>query len=340
MGVQEIVEAIVSFVKEHQSWAIPVAFLVAFGESICFLSLVWPGTAILVGISALIAASGVEIGVLWPAIVSAGLGGAFGYALSYWIGWYFKASVPKIWPFSTHPQLIPRGEEFFEKYGAWGVFLGHFFGPVRAVIPVVAGMFRMRQLPFQIANIASAFIWAAGVIAPAFFLVTFKDQVFAFMRQYELVVVLAMLALAFLNSIPTPLFAVPSLVTFVGLGALHLYAGGQFAAVLAGGALGAWAGDLYAYYCGRSRLADFHLIWSDGWSEETATRARNFVIRWGVASLLPSKFHTMLRAFAPLAGGAVGLSIVPFAIVSALSSLVWAGVLLALRPLVGILLGW
>ena len=36
--------------------------------------------------------------------------------------------------------------------GAWGVFVGHFFGPVRAVIPVVAGMFAMRQLPFQVAT--------------------------------------------------------------------------------------------------------------------------------------------------------------------------------------------
>jgi membrane protein DedA with SNARE-associated domain len=49
------------------------------------------------------------------------------------------------------------------------VFLGHFFGPIRAVIPVIAGMAAMRQIPFQIANITSAFLWAGGVIAPSFF---------------------------------------------------------------------------------------------------------------------------------------------------------------------------
>ena len=78
------------------------------------------------------------------------------------------------WPFSTRPHLITQAEEFFETYGAFGVFLGHFFGPVRAVIPVVAGMFNMPQLPFQIANILSAFTWAVGVIAPAFLLVSFN----------------------------------------------------------------------------------------------------------------------------------------------------------------------
>jgi hypothetical protein len=40
---------------------------------------------------------------------------------------------------------------------------------VRAVIPVVAGMYAMRQLPFQIANVSSAFLWAAGVLAPTTF---------------------------------------------------------------------------------------------------------------------------------------------------------------------------
>jgi len=65
--------------------------------------------------------------------------------------------------------MMQRGETFFEKYGIFGVFLGHFFGPVRAVVPVIAGMAAMPQLQFQIANITSAFIWAAGVIAPSFY---------------------------------------------------------------------------------------------------------------------------------------------------------------------------
>ena len=64
--------------------------------------------------------------------------------------------------------MMRRGREFFEKYGAFAVFLGHFFGPIRAVIPVIAGMAAMRQIPFQIANVTSAFLWAGGVIAPSF----------------------------------------------------------------------------------------------------------------------------------------------------------------------------
>ncbi len=69
MSVQDFVDAIVTFVRANEGWAGPVAFVVAFLESFCFLSILWPGTAILIGISALLAQSGVEMSVLWPAII-------------------------------------------------------------------------------------------------------------------------------------------------------------------------------------------------------------------------------------------------------------------------------
>src|SRR5690606_12359109 len=123
------------FVRENETWAAPIVFLLAFGESLAFLSLIVPATFILVGIGGLIGASGVQ---LWPIVIAAGLGGSLGYALSYWIGLYFKDEIHKYWPFRAYPEMIPRGQAFFDKYGALGVFFGHFFGPVRAVIPVVA----------------------------------------------------------------------------------------------------------------------------------------------------------------------------------------------------------
>lgn len=169
MTLHGFVELIVAFVRDHQAWAAPIAFGVAFLESFCFLSIIWPGTAILVAISGLLAAGGVGIDVLWPAILAAGVGGTLGYAVSYWIGLYYKEDIKTMWPFNRNLALLERGESFFAKWGAIGVFLGHFFGPVRAIIPVVAGMYAVPQWQFQLANITSAFLWAAGVIAPGYF---------------------------------------------------------------------------------------------------------------------------------------------------------------------------
>ncbi|MBV8752608.1 MAG: DedA family protein, partial [Hyphomicrobiales bacterium] len=44
------------------------------------------------------------------------------------------------------------------------VVIGRFFGPLRAAVPLVAGIFNMAYWPFQFANFASAFLWAAVLL--------------------------------------------------------------------------------------------------------------------------------------------------------------------------------
>jgi membrane protein DedA with SNARE-associated domain len=46
------------------------------------------------------------------------------------------------------------------------VFAGRFFGPARAVIPLIAGIFAMPIVLFQAVNVASAFLWAFVLLAP------------------------------------------------------------------------------------------------------------------------------------------------------------------------------
>lgn len=334
MGVQDFVELIVGFVRTHEGWAVPVAFLVAFAESFCFLSILWPGTAILVGITALLAASGAEQSILWPAVIAAGLGGSLGYAISYWIGRYFKDSIHKIWPFSARPELIHHGESFFAKWGGWGVFFGHFVGPVRAVIPVVAGMFQMRQLPFQIANVVSAFLWAFGVIMPSFFAVTFREDIAAFVRDHQMIVAALMFVAAYMNSIPMPLMAIPTLIAFVVLAAIYFLAGGDPVLGGAAGLGGAFLGDLMAYRSGKDHRGNLHTVWPNSWSPESSDQAVAFMARRGVAGLIPSKFHTTLRSFAPLAAGADNIPFARFALVSLVSCVIWTGVLLAPVPVI------
>ena len=323
MALEAVVDTVVTFVREHESWAGPVAFIVAFGESFCFLSLLVPGTAILVGIAALLAASGIEASILIPAILWAGIGGSLGYAVSFWIGRYFKDSVHNIWPFTTRPHLITQAQEFFESYGAFGVFLGHFFGPVRAVIPVVAGMFNMREIPFQIANV-SAFIWAIGVIGPSFYLVTFKDEVIAFLaaNQYKVATVLFFLAMA--NSIPRPILFVPTLLLVFGLGTLMVLGNGNIPLILFAAAAGAFVGDFYAYYKGVMHKENRALAWPFCATKKQHAEARAFVESHGPTSLILSKFQGFNRALVPLETGSLERPMLPFMGMSVVSALLWA----------------
>jgi membrane protein DedA with SNARE-associated domain len=159
------IQAVIEFVRVHEAWAPPIVFALAFGECLAFISLLLPATVILIAIGGMIGTSGIALFPIWLAAV---LGSIVGYGLSYWIGVYFKDDIIKLWPFSKYPEMVPRGRAFFEKYGALGVFLGHFFGPLRAVVPVVAGVYAMPQIPFQAANIASALVWATAMLAPGY----------------------------------------------------------------------------------------------------------------------------------------------------------------------------
>ena len=151
---------IVEFVKLHEVWAAPIVFALAFGESLAFISLLVPAWAALVAIGALVGVSGIEF---WPIWFAASIGAALGDWLSYWIGVKLGPPVAHIWPLSRHPTLIPKGEAFVKRWGVLGIFIGRFFGPLRASVPLVAGIFAMPYWRFQAANFTSAFVWA-GVL--------------------------------------------------------------------------------------------------------------------------------------------------------------------------------
>ena len=51
-----------------------------------------------------------------------------------------------------------------KKWGIPGIFIGRFFGPLRAVVPLIAGIFEIPFWRFQLANFFSAFVWAAVLL--------------------------------------------------------------------------------------------------------------------------------------------------------------------------------
>ena len=157
------VPPILDFIKTHQAWAAPIVFLLAFGESLAIVALLLPATVILWAIGALIGGLGLDFWTLWLAAAS---GAALGDWLSYWLGFHYHEQIARMWPLSKYPDLMPRSHALFKKYGTAGVFIGRFFGPLRAVVPLAAGAAQMNPLPFQLANWSSALLWATVTLAP------------------------------------------------------------------------------------------------------------------------------------------------------------------------------
>ena len=166
MSIAQWGESILSFVRGHEAWAGPICFGLAFGESFAFVSFVLPATVVLIGLGGLVGQAGLEF---WPVMIGAALGAALGDWASFWLGHRFEAQIVRMWPLSTHPELVARGRAFVERWGAPGVFLGRFLGPLRATVPLIAGFCAMSSVRFQIANWLSAFVWAFVVLAPGAF---------------------------------------------------------------------------------------------------------------------------------------------------------------------------
>lgn len=161
MDFEAFAHQVIDFVRANHVWAVPIMFVLAFGESLAFISLLIPAWSILVAMGAVIGSSGISF---WPIWIACALGAALGDWLSYWIGFKLEGAVYHMWPLSRHPELIPKGEAFMKKWGVFGIFIGRFFGPLRASVPLVAGIFAMPYWQFQLANFTSAFVWAATLL--------------------------------------------------------------------------------------------------------------------------------------------------------------------------------
>jgi membrane protein DedA with SNARE-associated domain len=161
MGLHDYIQEIIAFVQRNQAWAAPIMFALAFGESLAFISLLLPAWGALIAIGALVSNQKLGLLSVW---IAASLGAACGDWLSYWIGRKLEHGVQHMWPLSRHPDLIPRGEAFIKRWGALAIFIGRFFGPLRASVPLVAGIFEMPYWRFQVANFTSAFVWAAVLL--------------------------------------------------------------------------------------------------------------------------------------------------------------------------------
>ena len=163
MTFQDVTSSILDFVRDNQAWAPVIVAALAFGESLAVVSVFIPATVILVGIGALIGAAGLNFYPIWAGAV---IGAFLGDWVSYEVARHFGERIQHAWPLNRQPQLVARAENLMRRFGAWGVFLGRFFGPLRALVPLVAGIFEMPRFLFQMANLASAIVWATGLLLP------------------------------------------------------------------------------------------------------------------------------------------------------------------------------
>ena len=156
---------LLQWIQAHPNWAGLFVLLVAALESFLVIGLFMPGTVIMFGIGAMIAAGTME---LVPTLIWSAIGAVIGDGSSYLIGRYYHQRLRVMWPFRKYPQMITRGVDFFHRHGGKSIVLARFVGPVRPLLPAVAGMLDMPARRFFLFNTLSAILWAPAYILPGF----------------------------------------------------------------------------------------------------------------------------------------------------------------------------
>jgi membrane protein DedA with SNARE-associated domain/membrane-associated phospholipid phosphatase len=150
-------QPVLDLVGRHPAFAGLIVLLAALSEAVPVVGAVMPGSAIVIGVGALVGLGQVP---LWPMLAAAVAGAIIGDGLSYGFGHRYKAHALAIWPMSRHPDMIATSERFFARHGAKSVVIARFTPVVRAFVPLIAGASGMRPGRFYTANVASALAWA------------------------------------------------------------------------------------------------------------------------------------------------------------------------------------
>ena len=157
------IQPLFNWLTDHPYWYGLIVFLIAFTESLLIVGLIVPGTVLMFGVGTLVGVGVLDVKVV---LLLAFSGAVLGDGVSFWIGARYKQEISQLWPFKDKPHLLVGGKTFFKKHGGKSIFFGRFVGPVRPIVPAVAGMMGMSSRKFIFLNVASAAVWAPFYLIP------------------------------------------------------------------------------------------------------------------------------------------------------------------------------
>ena len=161
--MDSLLQTMLDWIAMHPHAFSIAVFVIALMESLVVLGLLIPGAALLFGAGALMATGALPI---LPIIFWTVAGAIVGDTLSYLLGHHYHQRLRVIWPFRRYPRLVNRGVDFFVRHGGKSVFMARFIGPLRPVVPAIAGMMNMTMPRFLLVDILACILWAPVYILP------------------------------------------------------------------------------------------------------------------------------------------------------------------------------
>lgn len=163
----EWISSLTDWLGQHPDSLLLAIFIAAWIESMVLIGVLIPAVALLFATAALAGTAEIPIHLC---LTAAALGASTGDILSFLLGRYAHPWLLRRWPFNRHQHWVDKGERFFSNYGLFAVIIGRFIGPIRPIIPFVAGMFSMRPVIFIPIDLITSVLWALGYILPGYYL--------------------------------------------------------------------------------------------------------------------------------------------------------------------------
>ena len=180
--IQELLNSIVRALAYSQFLTILVITLIYFVESVVAIGVLIPGALFTFFLGFLASSKYLDPYLIIPLAI----GSAFlGEALSFYLGRKGSGLFSKQSGLFGQTNLA-RGEDFFNKHGAKSVIIGRFIGPLKILIPFVAGVSGMKRGKFLLLNLLSVASWVFFYFFLGFFFGTAWDTVKLWTTRVEL----------------------------------------------------------------------------------------------------------------------------------------------------------
>jgi undecaprenyl-diphosphatase len=190
---QNFLNSIIGALAYSQFLTLLVIAVLYFVESVVAIGVLVPG-ALLTFFLGFLASSNYLDPYL---VISIAVSSAFlGEALSFYLGRKGSGLFSRQSGLFAQTNLA-RGEDFFNKHGAKGVLIGRFIGPLKSLIPFIAGLSGMKRLKFFLLNLLSVASWVLFYFYLGFFFGTAWDTVKLWTSRAELLGLAALLLFIF-----------------------------------------------------------------------------------------------------------------------------------------------
>ncbi|WP_144393085.1 DedA family protein [Pleionea sediminis] len=161
--LEQYTSELLDFIEQQPGWAFLIVFFIAFLESMAIIGVLMPGWVMLLGVGALVGGGVLSF---YEMAFAMFLGAVVGEGLSYHVGYYYRDSIRHWRWIESHQVAMERADRFIKNYGVLSLIVGRFIGPLRAILPLMAGISGMGLRLFWGVNVGSGIIWAPAYLIP------------------------------------------------------------------------------------------------------------------------------------------------------------------------------